>query len=278
MQIESTEDSFESVQKHPTMKHRFDAKWLYQWMIKPRSTLIAILEKDRSVWLIPLLILTLLVVIEALVYSQLRMTAMANNIRNLDFMKTISAEEQAFQFLLIGPPVRPLYVFVTPFLYSAGRLWIAWYLISVVMNLILTVTGAKSSQTMTKNLVAWTLLPLGLRYLIQIVSMLITQTAITTRGLSFLVPVPLEFSYLNLFLQSLLGSVDIFFLWTAALMIMAVGVGFSFLNKGKAIAIGLLIVVITLLLMALSGFLIAAWRATGPGVLYRASWYFQFAW
>lgn len=258
--------------------------WLYTLAIKPRVTLAAILEKDRPAWLIPLVLLTLLAVLEALVFSHLRMTEMANRIRDLDFMQTLSPEEQAFQFRLIGPPVRPLYVYVTPLLYTAGRLWIAWFLLSLVMNLVLTSAGAKSSLAKTQNLVAWAFLPLGLRYLVQTASMILSQTVIANRGLSSLlvsdpaVQQTQQSYYLTSFTQSLLGSVDIFFLWAAALLVLGMAVGFGFTSRGKAITTGLLAALTALLLMALSGFLVVLLRSDIRSVLFRATWYFQFAW
>lgn len=258
--------------------------WLYTLAIKPRVTLAAILENDRPAWLIPLVLLTLLAVLEALVFSHLRMTEMANRIRDLDFMQTLSPEEQAFQFRLIGPPVRPLYVYVTPLLYTAGRLWIAWFLLSLVMNLVLTSAGAKSSLAKTQNLVAWAFLPLGVRYLVQTASMLLSQTVIANRGLSSLlvgdpaVQQTQQSYYLTSLWQSLLGSVDIFFLWAAALLVLGVVVGFGFTSRGKAITTGLLAALVALLLMALSGFLVVLLRMDAGSVLFRATWYFQFAW
>jgi hypothetical protein len=252
--------------------------------IRPRATLKAILGEDRPVWLIPLLILSVLAAVEALVFSHLDMVESADHIRNLDFMHTLPQEEQEFQFLLIGPPVRPLYVYITPFVYTVGRLWIAWYLLSLVMNLILTSSGAKSSLVKTQNLFAWAFLPLGLRYLIQSVSMLFSGTAIEARGLSDLVVIAPEIQggqflyYLLHFLQSLLGSVDIFFLWAGLLLVLGVLVGFQLPKRGKAIGLGVLAVVLTLVVMALSGALIIPLRLDRQSVLFRATWYFQLAW
>ena len=262
----------------------FNPAWLYTLVIKPRATLAVILENNRPAWLIPLVLLTLLAVLEALVFSHLRMTEMANRIRDLDFMQTMSPEEQAFQFRLIGPPVRPLYVYVTPLLYTAGRLWIAWFLLGLAMNLILTSTGAKSSLAKTQNLIAWTFLPLGVRYLVQTASMLLSQTVITSRGLSSLLVIDPAIQhtqqtyYLTSLWQSLLGSVDIFFLWAAALLALGVVIGFQLPERGKAVAFGLLASLVALLLMALSGFLVILLRSDVGSVLYRVTWYFQFAW
>jgi hypothetical protein len=282
MQIDSTEKTFEASQQGSKLKQSVDLKWLYKLFIKPRSTLKDILEKERPVWLVPLLILTLFAVLEAVVFSHLSMTEMSNNIRNLDFIKGMSPEEQDFQFRLIGPPIRPLYVYVTPIVYTSARLGAVWFLLSLILNLVLTSAGGKSNLTKTSNIVSWVFLPLGLRYLIQIVSMLVSQTPIMNRGLSYLVvtdEATQQFSYITPFFQSLLGSVDIFFVWTAVLLVLALGIGFGLSNRGKTIALGLLTVLVALVLMALSGFLIIVLRTqTVQSVIYRASWYFQFAW
>jgi len=284
MQLNDAVNGLESNRDFLKTGSAFKTAWLYGLALKPRATLAAILEKDRPAWLIPLVLLTLLAVLEALVFSHLRMTEMSNRIRDLDFIQTMSPEEQAFQFRLIGPPVRPLYVYVTPLLYTAGRLWIAWFLLSMVMNLILTSTGAKSSLAKTQNLIAWAFLPLGLRYLVQTASMLLSQTVIANRGLSSLlvsdpaVQQTQQSYYVTSLFQSLLGSVDIFFLWAAALLVLGVAVGFGFTTRGKAIATGLSAAMVALLMMALSGFLVVLLRSNVGSVLFRATWYFQFAW
>ena len=284
MQQENTDKLMKPGRGGGPALQKVDPKWFVQLIIKPRATLKAILEKDRPVWLIPLLTLSILAAVEALVFSHLDMTELAHHIRNLDFMQTLPPEEQEFQFLLIGPPVRPLYVYITPFIYAVGRLWIAWYLLSLVMNLILTSSGAKSSLVKNQNLFAWAFLPLGLRYLIQTVSMLFSGTAIEARGLSNLVFIRPEipqrqflYFFLN-FLQSLLGSVDLFFVWVGLLLVVGILAGFQLPKKSKAIGLGVLAVVLTLVVMALSGALIIPLSLDRQSVFFRATYYFQMAW
>lgn len=284
MQLSKPLNDFEPDRKAIKTIHTYNRKWFYTLLVKPRATLKAILDNDRPAWLMPLVLLTLLVVLEALVFSHLRMTEVASRVRDLDFMQTMSLEEQAHQFRLIGPPIRPLYVYITPFLYTTGRLWIIWLLLSLFLNMFLTSAGAKSSLTKTQNLVAWSFLPLGLRYLLQTADMILSQTVISSRGLSglFVIDPAIQQTqqslYLTSFLQSLLGSVDIFFLWAAALLIVGVMVGFGFTSRGKAFATGLMAVLVAVLLMALSGFLVTLLRSDIRSVFYRATWYFQFAW
>ena len=284
MQQENTDKVMGPGQGEVLALQKVESKWFVQLFIKPRATLKAILEKDRPVWLIPLLMLSVLAAVEALVFSYLDMTELAHHIRNLDFMQTLPPEEQEFQFLLIGPPVRPLYVYITPFIYTVGRLWIVWYLLSLVMNLIMTSSGAKSSLVKNQNLFAWAFLPLGLRYLIQAVSMLFSGTAIEARGFSNLVFIAPDlqqgqFLYFFLhFLQSLLGSVDLFFLWVGLLLVVGVLAGFQLPNKSKVIGLGVLAVVLTLVVMALSGALIVPLCLDRQSVFFRASYYFQLAW
>lgn len=267
------------VQQKPEARSYF--RWFSGLVFHPRATLSTILEKSISVWLVPLLILTLLIVLEAVIYGHLQMTSTSNRILEQDFMKNLSPEEQAFQFAMIGPPVRPLYVYITPIVYSAGRLWAVWFIFSLIMNLLLTSAGAKSSLVRTQNMTAWAFLPLGLRYLLQMIVMLFSQTAIANRGLSGLVassPADPQSYMLTAFLQSSLGSVDIFFLWHATLLVLAVMVGYQLPNKRKAIVLGLAAVVIVLLLMAFSGYFVALLQSGLGGVFRRASWYFQLAW
>lgn len=273
------DDAIHAQQKPKQRKS--DYGWFSGLVFHPRATLSAILEQNVPVWLAPLLILTLLAVIEAVIYSHLQMTSASNRILEQDFMKNLSPEEQAFQFALMGPPVRPLYVYITPVLYSAGRLWAVWFFFSMIMNLLLTSAGGRSNLVRTQNMTAWVFLPIGLRYLIQIIAMLVSQTAIANRGFSGLIttnPTDPQSYLFTAFLQTLLGSVDIFYLWHATLLVIAVMVGFQLPNKMRAIMLGFAGVVIGLLFMVFSGYFVVLLQSGLGGIFRRVSWYFQLAW
>lgn len=89
MQQENADRVIGSGQGGKPVQQKVDPKWFVHLFIKPRAALKAVLGEDRPVWLIPLLILSVLAAVEALVFSHLDMVESADYIRNLDFMQTL---------------------------------------------------------------------------------------------------------------------------------------------------------------------------------------------
>ena len=94
MQQENTDKLMKPGQGGGPAPQKVDPKWFVQLFIKPRATLKAILEKDRPVWLIPLLMLSVLAAVEALVFSHL------DNFKNHNAIVEIS-----LLFLIIFTPL-----------------------------------------------------------------------------------------------------------------------------------------------------------------------------
>lgn len=72
--------------KNPKSRRLLCPGWVTSIVLKPRSTLAAIFETDRLAWLIPLAIIILLAVSEALVFSHLRYDLYGEN-------NTLAADE-----------------------------------------------------------------------------------------------------------------------------------------------------------------------------------------
>lgn len=73
---------------------------------------------------------------------------------------------------------------------------------------------------MSMNIVAWASLPLALRALIQIISMLVTKNLISNPGLSGFSPA--GDSGLMLFIGQILKLIDIYIVWQIILLILGV--------------------------------------------------------
>jgi hypothetical protein len=104
------------------------------------------------------------------------------------------------------------------------------------------------------NLVAWASLPFALRYLIQAVYLVSTNTAIRAPGLSGFIPS--DAAGFLLFLRSFLSLVDIYLIWYLALLIGGVVI-IAGVSRAKAIIVTAVLSLLFLAIQALPGFLLA---------------------
>ena len=91
-----------------------------------------------------------------------------------------------------------------------------WLVVSWLLHLVLTLLGGRGTSQGAINVVAWASLPFVVRAVVQIVAMLLTDGLVTGGGLSGFAPSG-EGS-LNVFLASLLGQIDLYFIWHVILV------------------------------------------------------------
>ncbi len=80
----------------------------------------------------------------------------------------------------------------------------------------LTLFGGRGTSRSALNVAAWSFIPLLLRYVIQIVAMLMTDSLVASPGLAGFAPAGEGF--FNAFLAGILSHVDIFLLWQIVLL------------------------------------------------------------
>lgn len=134
----------------------------------------------------------------------------------------------------------PVFVYVIPFVSAFAGLWIGWLILSGLLHLGSTLLGGRGSMQGALSLVGWAYLPFALRDLLRVFFMLLAGHAIASPGLS-------GFAQGSAFLSQVLSHADLFYLWSAVLLVIGLGTSDG-LSRGKAI----LAVAIVLLLMLLS--------------------------
>jgi hypothetical protein len=231
-------------------KAHFD--WLFKLIFKPRSTLNAINQQPRNVWLLPLLVLSLFAIIQVLVAAPIRRNMIQMGLTTPPDFQYYSAEQQA-QFLNAqATQTSPLFLYVFPILFALVSIWLSWFLISSILHLVLTLSGSHAPSLKSYNAVSWSLLPLGLRSLVQVVAMLVTHSTINGAGLSGLFAS--DVTGFAAYAAGILGILDFFFLWVCVLLGIAVR-DFSGLSKNKVLFATTGTILIYTLLFALPGFL-----------------------
>ncbi len=101
-------------------------------------------------------------------------------------------------------------------------------------------------------MVGWSMVPLGVRSLVQIIAMIATRSTINGAGLSGLAGA--DPTGLMAYLAAFLGLIDIFFIWQIVLLIMGAR-DYSGLASRKALGATLISLFIFMIIFALPGFL-----------------------
>lgn len=234
---------------HPRRLH---FEWLLPLFIRPRRTLGEIAEQNHSVWLTPLLTLSLLAIIAALVAAPIRQQAAQMGSEIPESFQYWSADQQQQYMEAQANSAGPLFTTIFPALSALLGLWVSWFLMGSILHLALTLTGSRSSNSAALNLAAWASLPLGLRSIVQMVAMLVNKQLIAGQGLSGFIAA--DATGFMLFVRSLLGFIDIYFLWMVVLLLIG-AVIISGMHRRKAWVTTLAAVLILLALQALPGFL-----------------------
>jgi len=235
--------------EHPR-RLRFD--WLLPLFFRPRRTLTQVGEQNHGVWLAPLLVLTLLVIVAALAAHPIRQqAAQMGSAIPPDFQYWSTDQQQAYMDAQANSS-GPMFTLIFPALSALLGLWVSWFLLGSILHLALTLTGSRSSNIASLNLAAWASLPLGLRSIVQIVAMLANKQLIAGPGLSGFIAS--DATGFMLYLRSMLGFIDIYFLWMVILLLIG-AVIISGMRRGKAWVTTLIAVLILLALQALPGFI-----------------------
>ncbi|MHC1740204.1 MAG: YIP1 family protein [Anaerolineaceae bacterium] len=221
-------------------------EWILPTFLHPKKTINAIVEKEKPVWLTPLLVLSLHAGIAGLVAGPIRRNAALTSLTTPDNFQYFTADQQAQFMSAQSSHSSVLFTFIFPTLGAIIGIWIAWFLLSSILHMSLTLAGSRTKSIRSSNLVAWTMLPLALRFFVQIIAMLVSRTLITSAGLSGFVTGTGGAALL----AGVLSQLDVFFIWQLLLLFYGV-LSLSGLTRAKAWGATATSVVIVLLLMAI---------------------------
>ena len=200
---------------------RFYFGWIPDVLFRPRLAFQRVSASTRAVWITPLLILSCLILLNALVAGRLKsQAALSGEISYPADYQYYTPEQQAQYTQAIQSTQGPVFVYVLPAIGSLLRVWIGWLILGGILHLITTLFGGRGSTAISMNIVAWGSLPLAIRALVQILFMLITQKLISTPGLSGFSPT--GDSGWILFVGQIFRLIDIYVIWQIILLIIGV--------------------------------------------------------
>lgn len=246
------DEELDTLEVEQTKKLHFE--WLFPIFLKPRATFEKIAKQTNAVWLTPLLILSVLIIILALVNSPIRaLNAQMGATLPPDF-EYYSADQQQKILAAQQSMSSPVFTLVFPALGSLTGLWLGWLILSIILHFSLTLAGSSNHTKSALNIVGWAFMPFALRYLVQIIATLITKQVIISPGLSGFFPT--DMGNFQLFLNKVFGSIDIYFIWQVILLALGV-IAISSLPRGKSWIATLVSILIILLLLAVPGYISA---------------------
>lgn len=225
---------------------RFNFSWVSEVFLRPATAFRRINSQTTSTWLTPLVILSVVVLINVLVGGKLKsQAAMMGEITYPPDFQYYSPEQQAQYMQAIQSTQGPVFTYVLPAISSLLGVWFGWLILGGIVHLVTTLLGGRGSTILSMNIVAWASLPLAVREVIQIIYMLATKKLIVNPGLSGFSPA--NASGLVLFLVLLLGIIDIYLIWQIILVILGVRIATK-LSTTKAV-FGVIISVLVILLL-----------------------------
>jgi hypothetical protein len=230
----------------------FITKWILPLFLKPKKTTAEIVDDIRNVWLTPLVIVSVLAILAVLISAPIRREAIQMGTNLPPDFQYYSQEQQQQFYEGQASQTSPLFLYVFPVLAGLFKLWISWFLLSILLYLTLTLFGSRTPSLKSYNLVAWSFLPLAVRYIVQIVAMLFTHTQVTNAGLSGFVNA--DATGFIAYLGALLGLIDIYFIFQVILLFLG-AVPLSGLTKNKALAATGISILLLILLQAVPGLL-----------------------
>jgi hypothetical protein len=246
--MENTETEIKEKQK----KNPLHFEWILPVFFQPRKTIEKITSQEKSVWLTPLLVVSALIILSVLVAGPIKRNIIQMGLNTPENFQYYSQEQQAQFMSAQANRTSPLFLYVFPVVTGLAGLWVTWFLLSSLLHLSLTLAGSRAQNIRSYNLAAWSLLPIGVRQLVQMVAMLATKTVVSNPGLSgFLTG---DIKGLTAFAAALLGLIDIYFIWQIILLLIGVS-PLSSLKLSKAWGATAVSLIILMLLMSLPGFL-----------------------
>lgn len=237
----------------PPRQSRFHLGWVFPILTSPRGSLELIIQGTVASWGAPILLISLLALLNVLTGTGITQDAMTGGQVTLPpNFQYFTPEQQAQLEEALSISSGPVFTYVFPIGLALLKVWAGWLIIGVGLYLLLTIVGGRGSNLSVMNLVAWAGLPFAVRDFVRVVYMLFSNEVIQYPGLSGFAPS--EAGTANLFIAELLHQVDLFWIWHIALLIIGIRL-YRDLSPIKGMTCVLIIQLLGMLIQVLPGLL-----------------------
>jgi hypothetical protein len=227
--------------------------WLLAVLFRPARTMRQVAAEERSVWIIPLLLLTILTVAHVVIAGPLRqqaaLSAQGELPPNYEWMSP-EQQEQYNQAQMSKANTTMTTLF--PGIGALVGLWMGWFLLGGILHLSLTLVGSRSTTKTTFNLAAWASVPFAIRLIVQIVAMLTTRSLINSPGVSGFIASDAAGGLM--YARIVLSLIDLYLIWQFILLVVGAA-SIPGLSTGKTLGGVLATLLLLLALAALPGFI-----------------------
>jgi len=258
-----TETELEPVEESP---RAFHFEWIFPILFRPKKTLREINHQTKGVWIVPLLLLTVMIILRAVVSGPvLRSNLVTISPEDSPNYEYLSDEEKMQLQESQTSQGGNLFMVVFPAITGVLGAWISWLIFGAILHLGLTIAGTRSNTGSALNLVAWTSVPFAVRELVQMIAVLVTQKAIAGNGLSGFIAADAQGA--QVFLRSLLAFVDIYMIWQVVLLLLSATPEIK-TQRARAWSAVIIAVIIFLAVLALPGFIGAQLSGLSTGGMF----------
>lgn len=226
--------------------------WILQMFYKPRATMKKVAAEKESIRTIPLVFITIIVILAVLISAPVKKMQIEQGATIPEDFQWWSEDQQSQYLESQQNQTDPIFLYGFPFLTGIAGYLIVFMLLSNILYLVLTLAGSRGSKTRIANVVAWAMLPFGLREFVKFLNVGINKSFNENPGLSQLIDA--DSSGFMAYLRGVLGNIDAWYLLFVAFLIIG-SLEISGLNKKKTILATLIAIGIILLLQGLPSFL-----------------------
>jgi len=236
--------------------------WIFQMFYKPRATMKKVAAEKESIRTIPLVFISIIVILAVLISAPVKKMQIEQGATIPDNFQYWSEDQQSQYLESQQNQTNPIFLYGFPFLTGIGGYLIVFMLMSNILYLVLTLSGSRSSKTRIGNVVAWAMLPFGLREFVRFLNVGINKSFNENPGLSQLIDAGA--SGFMAYLRGVLENIDAWYLLFVAFLIIG-ALEISGLNKKKTIIATLIAIVVILLLQGLPSILSSMFSGLSTG-------------
>lgn len=229
-----------------------NAAWIPLLFLRPRRTMQEINLRNKPIWQLPLLVLSVLMLLLALVSAPIKRTGIEMGTNLPPDFQYYSPEMQAQFIEAQASQTSPLFLYVFPILFGILGILVTWFITASILHLVITLYGSRASSTKSYNMTAWAMLPIAVRLIVQIIAVIITKQKVSDAGLSGYITTGTQ--GFSAYLRNILASIDLYLIFQLILMFLGI-CPLSGLSKPKGIMAVLITIITVLLIKGLPGLL-----------------------
>ena len=233
-------------------RQAFHFAWVPGIFLRPAKTIRAILADEKPNWLLPMLLLSLMLILNVVLSAPAQRNAIQSGLNMPAEFQYWSPEQQDNYMAAQASKSSPTFIYAYPILGGIATWWVIWLLTASILHLMITLGGSRSPNVKSSNLVGWAMLPFALGLLIKAITVASSSRLLTPAPLAALLSE--DATGLQLFARSVLGKVDAYWLWHGILLLLGAR-PLSKLAVGKGLGAVLAAILIMLLLQGVPGLL-----------------------